>query len=504
MPKNGGYEMKRKIALLLTLLMLTPLAAACSESAQNGDETGTSQSTPVAADSVEEAVPDVETKMKDDVPADLNFGGADVRVAHREGERGQQEIYVEEDTGDALDSAIFARNLAVEERLGVKIVPIASSDTQVLLRQTAQSGSDDFDLCAAYQYYAMGLATEGILRNWNEIPYVDTSKPWWASQFTTACTIGGQRLYFITGDAALTMLKNMATMYVNNNIYVQYFGPVSDLYSVVLEGGWTFDKMSEYCENVYTDVNGDGATDGGDIYGYGTTTLSMLDYSVAGAGLRWCEYDADGYPYVTINNERTVNFVEKLYHLLYENIGSYIAAPSVEGEEDLINKFKADTLMFLPFRADVSEKLRDMESDYAIVPLPKYDENQAEYSTGVHDSVSVWCVPITNSDNAEMTGAFMEAFASQSYRDVTDVYFETLLKEKFARDEVTAEIFDIIKSGVYFDFILLHSSSLSNIGHMIRTVISSGSPDFASAYKRSEKVINKSLEKLIKAYDSVG
>ena len=118
----------------------------------------------------------------------------------------------------------------------MKIAPLATSDTQVLLRQTAQSGSDDFDLCAAYQYYAMGLATEGILRNWNEIPYVDTSKPWWAAQFTTACTIGGQRLYFITGDATLTMLCNMATMYVNNNIYVQYFGPVSDLYSVVLDG----------------------------------------------------------------------------------------------------------------------------------------------------------------------------------------------------------------------------------------------------------------------------
>ena len=122
--------MKRKIALLLTILMLMPLAASCSESAQNGDETGSSQSTPVAADNVEEAVPDVETKMKDDVPADLDFGGADVRVAHREGERGQKEIYVEEDTGDALDSAIFARNMAVEERLGVKIVPTSLSRIQ--------------------------------------------------------------------------------------------------------------------------------------------------------------------------------------------------------------------------------------------------------------------------------------------------------------------------------------------------------------------------------------
>ncbi|MBO6052380.1 MAG: hypothetical protein J6Q17_01455 [Clostridia bacterium] len=495
--------MKKTISLILAVLLLLPLFAACSETTQKEPAASTDPAgnpTEVAAEPAED-VP--ETKLKDDLPGDLDFGGADMRVAHRSGANTTQEIYVEEDTGDALDSAIYGRNIRVEDRLGLSIVSIPSDDTQALLRRTAQAGSDDFELCAAFQYYAMGMATEGILRNWNEIKYVDTSKPWWAAQFTEACTIGGERLYFLTGDAALSMLRNMATMYVNNTIYTQYFGAISDLYSIVLEGGWTFDKMSEYCENVYTDVNGDGKTDGGDIYGYGTTTLSMLDYSVAGAGLRWCEYDDDGYPYVTINNERTVNFVEKLYRLLYENIGSYIAAPSVEGESDLINKFKSDTLMFFPFRADVSEKLRDMESDYAIVPLPKYDETQAEYSTGVHDSVSVFCVPITNLANADMTGAFMEAFASQSYRDVTDVYFETLLKEKFARDEVTAQIFDIIKNGVYFDFALLHSSSLSNIGWMVRDVISAKSSDFASAYAKKEKVINKMLGKLIDAYKNV-
>ncbi len=496
--------MKKAISLILAAMLLLPLFAACSETPAN-DPSASSNPTAASDDVQAEPAEDVpETKLKDNLPADLSFGGADVRFAHMSGKERTQEIYVEEDDGDALNSAIYARNLKVEDRLDLTIVSVPADDTQALLRRTAQSGSDDFDLCAAYQYYAMGMATEGILRNWNDFQYVDTSKPWWAAQFTEACTIGGERLYFLTGDAALTMLRNMATMYVNNTIYTQYFGQISDLYSVVLEGGWTFDKMSEYCENVYTDVNGDGSADGGDIYGYGTTTLSMLDYSVAGAGLRWCEYDTDGYPYVTINNERTVNFVEKLYHLLYENIGSYIAAPSVEGEADLVNKFKSDTLMFLPFRADISERLRDMESDYAIVPLPKYDEAQAEYSTGVHDSVSVFCVPITNLTNADMTGAFMEAFASESYRGVTDVYFETLLKEKFARDAVTAEIFDIIKNGVYFDFVLLHSSSIGDIGHMIRDVISAKSSDFASTYAKKEKVVNKQLGKLIEAYKNVG
>ena len=98
----------------------------------------------------------------------------------------------------------------------------------------------------------------------------------------------------------------------------------------------------------------------------------------------------------------------------------------------------------------------------------------------------------------------MEAFASESYRGVTDVYFETLLKEKFARDAVTAEIFDIIKNGVYFDFVLLHSSSIGDIGHMIRDVISAKSSDFASTYAKKEKVVNKQLGKLIEAYKNVG
>ena len=499
--------MKKTIALALALTLLLPLFAACSEGTKNSDVNEADVSSGTVTGDVGDTEPDApETKLKDDLPEDLDYGGADMRVAHRDSKNGTQEIYVEEDTGDALDSAIFARNLKVEDRLGLKIVSVPTSDTQVLMRQTATSGSDDFELCAAYQYYGMGMATEGILRNLNdtEFEYLDTEKPWWADNFIAAATIGGQRLYFLTGDAALSMLRNMGTMYVNNTIYTQYFGSVSDLYSIVLEGGWTFDEMSKYCETVYTDVNGDGTADSGDVYGYGSTTLSMLDYTVAGANLRWSEFGEDGYPVVIINNERTVGFVEKLYRLLYENIGSYIAAPSVEGENETVSKFKEDTLMFLPFRADASERLRDMESDYAIVPLPKYDENQAEYSTGVHDSVSVFCVPITNADNAGMTAAFMEAFASESYRGVTDVYFETLLKEKFARDEVAAEIFDIIKNGVYFDFILLHSSSMSNIGHMIREVISAGGSDFASAYKKKEKVLNKSLEKLIKAYESVG
>ena len=262
--------------------------------------------------------------------------------------------------------------------------------------------------------------------------------------------------------------------------------------------------MAGYCETVYTDVNGDGVRDDNDIYGYGSTTLSMLDYTVAGADLQWSEFDEAGYPVVIINNERTINFVEKLYRLLYENIGSYIAAPSVEGENKTIEKFKTDTQMFLPFRADGSEKLRDMESDYAIVPLPKYDETQQAYSTAVHDSVSVFCVPVTNAERSDLTGAFLECFASESYRNVTDVYFETLLKEKFARDEVTAQVFDLIKEGVYFDFVLLHSSSLSDIGHMVRDVISAKSSDFASAYAKKAKVVNKMLEKLIAAYKSIG
>ncbi len=493
--------MKKTLALLLALLMLAPTFASCAESDTNTDaETAaTSGDTPAAEETVPEETEMTRQNTPDTLPDGLDFNATDINFIYVDSDKHKRELYVEEDTGDALDSAIYARNLAVEERLNIKIVPIAG-DPSGQAQTAVIAGIDDFQVVGGQQYQMMKQATQELYYNIYEMQYIDTDQPWWAQKFIKAATIGNERLYYLTGDATMTMLMNMGVVYVNNTLFENAYGPVSDLYNIVLEGGWTFDVMQKYVEGMYIDANGDTTRDLDDIYGFAAHTISMMDYLVGGANLQFVDYDDEGYPYLVINTERSVSFAEELQKLMYENTGTYILEGSVAGETTGINKFTEDTLMFLPFRAETSEQLRDMESDYAILPCPKFGEDQEMYSTAVHDSATVLAIPITNVERADATCAFIEAFGAESYRTVTDVYFGTLLKEKFARDETVATIFDIILEGVYFDFACLHSYALNSIGQIFRSTTSDRGATFASFYQKNTKVYEKTMKKLIESY----
>ena len=494
--------MKKSISILLALLMLLPTFTACAESGTN-EETTAPVSSDAAPEVVEEAAPEeveiTRQTMPDNLPEGLDFGGIDINFIHVNSDKHKRELYVEEDTGDALDSAIYARNLAVEERLNIKIAPIAG-DPHTAAQTAVTAGIDDYQVVGGQQYQLMKQATQGLYFNINEMKYIETDQPWWAQNFIEAATIGNERLYYLTGDATMTMLMNMGVIYVNNSIFENMYGPVDDLYQTVLEGSWNYDVMQKYIEGTYIDANGDTTRDVNDIYGFAAHTISMMDYLVGGADFRFCDYDSEGYPYLIINTERAVSFAEELQRLMYENSGTYILEGSVAGEQTGISKFSEDTLMFLPFRAETSEQLRDMESDYAILPCPKFGEEQENYSTAVHDSATVLCIPITNVERLDATCAFLEAFAAESYRTVTDVYFGTLLKEKFARDENVATIFDIILEGVYFDFACLHSYALNSIGQIFRSTTSDRGATFASFYQKNAKVYDKTMQKLVAAY----
>ena len=495
--------MKKTLAVLLALLMLLPAFTACAESETNTETTAADATVDVTAGAEEETVPE-ETEMTrattpDNLPGDLDFGGTDVTCLHLDGDKNRRELYVEEDTGDALDSAIYARNIAVEERLNIKIAPIPG-DAASLAATAVTAGIDDYQTVWGQQYQLMKQATQGLYFNFYDMKYIETEQPWWAKNFIEAATIANERLYYLTGDATMTMLMNMGVIYVNNSIFENMYGPVDDLYQTVLEGGWNYDVMQGYIEGTYIDANGDTVRDVDDIYGFAAHTISMMDYLVGGADFRFCDYDDEGYPYLIINSERAVSFAEELQKLMYENTGTYILEGSVAGEQTGIAKFSEDTLMFLPFRAETSEQLRDMESDYAILPCPKFGEDQENYSTAVHDSATVLCIPITNVERQDATCAFLEAFAAESYRTVTDVYFGTLLKEKFARDENVATIFDIILEGVYFDFACLHSYALNSIGQIFRSTTSDRGATFASFYQKNAKAYDKMMERLVKSY----
>lgn len=107
---------KRRAAATLAVLLT---AASCSCGGQPGGEaTSQPDSNP------ETSIPE-ETRFTADIP-DKTFDGYDFRFLARAESIGKfwhRDIYAETENGDTLNDAVFARNMAVSEKLDIKISP---------------------------------------------------------------------------------------------------------------------------------------------------------------------------------------------------------------------------------------------------------------------------------------------------------------------------------------------------------------------------------------------
>ena len=94
----------------------------------------------------------------------------------------------------------------------------------------------------------------------------------------------------------------------------------------------------------------------------------------------------------------------------------------------------------------------------------------------------------------------MECLASESYRTVSPALFETALKVKYAADDGTAEMYDILRASVTFDIGRIFTDSMSSLTYsLFRNAIINGSSDWASIYKNNESSLTAKFSDVITA-----
>ena len=87
---------------------------------------------------------------------------------------------------------------------------------------------------------------------------------------------------------------------------------------------------------------------------------------------------------------------------------------------------------------------RDMKDDYGIIPSPKLSESQKDYISYAEVVEPALCIPITTTSSEEMLSAVAEALNYYGYTTITPAVYETSLKGRFARDEDSKKMLDII------------------------------------------------------------
>lgn len=489
-----------------TLCAMTVLLGIGSTLLSCGDHAADPANTETAADTQTavgtEAVTEDATVQNLAPLGELDFGGAQFRISTLD--RNSFEIFSEAENGEVCNDAIFARNRLVEETLNVKITPIlttteSESDhhSQVNnITKSVQAGEDYCDIAALFVYRAGTPIINGIFRSWDEIPHVDFSQPWWITRANEAFRIAGKQ-YLAVGDLAVTNMLMTYGTFFNKRLVENY--DIPDLYQTVLDGKWTIDLLDTYAKTGYADLNGNGAIDENDQFGYTGESIINCDVMLASFGQKVIEMDADGLPHVVINTPRTVSAVEKIYSLFWENEASWI----VDTWMDELPIFASGRAMFITTYLDNAfNQFRDMEDAYGILPFPKFDEAQEDYLSDARDQYSVLCIPVT-AQNSELIGAATEAMNIASNGIVYPAYYETALKSKYVSDSESVVMIDLLMQGRNYDFSILHGAELNALPYIVRNLITGKKKDFASTYAKMESGVEKKLQALTEAYQNL-
>ena len=135
------------------------------------------------------------------------------------------------------------------------------------------------------------------------------------------------------------------------------------------------------------------------------------------------------------------------------------------------------------------------------MPLPKYDESQANYYSVVNPYTGVLLgVPKTAQD-LERTSVILEAMAAESRYTIQPAYYETVLQRKFTRDEESSEMLDIIFNSRVYDI-----GSVYAFGNVFLDFIglcNTSNTNIASYYEKRSAAMEKDMNKLVDNYESM-
>ncbi len=436
--------MKSAKTRLLTLLLLAAIAASTScggnaapEETTSGETTETEETT--AYSRLSEL-------------GEKNFGNRTFTIMDANDYPASNIIYpADAPNGDIINDALYDRNAKIEDLYKIKIEYVhmdPAKNGAEAVRQSVLAGDSSYDLINST---ILGgtlstLATEGILANLADVPDLSLDKPWWSKLMYENLKLN-DRIYFTSGDISYRIYLAPHAAYVNSDL-METYGIKTDIYDLVINGKWTVDELISMTKQYDQDLDGDGImhTDT-DFFGLVMQNHVLSTNTLAAAsGIDLCEITNDGLK-VDLGNERVVGIVEKLKKLAIENF-------KYGNQNDIYLKAfsenRAIVCIHLMSTAN-HEKMRNMTSDFLIVPVPKYDEKQESYRSLVNAWNNAF-VAIPKNADYEFSGFITEAMAYESYTSVRQKFYELVLKEKLTRDERAKEMIDIITETAYLDF----------------------------------------------------
>ena len=415
-----------------------------------------------------------------------------------------RDLTAEVENGDVINDAVFQRNTKIEEKYNITFKEIVVENPQLtsLTQKSVKAGDDTYDVVAPHLMELASLAQGGNLMDMFKIPNIDLTQPWW-DQGTIRDLSIINRLFVLQGDLLIIDNDAMEAMIFNKAILRDH--QLEDPYTVVKNGEWTFDKLIEMSRGIALDLNGDGEMYiKDDRFGCIVQADTNVSFFVSG-GEKICAKDENDYPIVTFGTERGYKICEKISELMLDednvvHLHRYESKFGIYDEQ--VKMMEENRALFSWIRMRIVERLRGMEMDFGILPLPKLDKNQEKYITHMNPHTGAGIsIPVTASD-IERTGMILEDLSAESRYTLRPAYYEINLNGKYARDDESQEMIDIILSNTAHDIGYVYDFG----GFATTTMLRHGQnkkSDYASAFEKVEGKMETAIEKVVAIYEGL-
>ena len=497
--ERKAYEMKKRISSVLLAMLLLLQTVSCSENSENADSADTAENTSpeisAAAESESEAEEDNLEKLIRSLTG-TNYEGYSFRILDRGvglSPSGMSwdtiDVVAETMTGEVINDSVFERNNILCEKFNISIVEQRDESPVNRMKTSIGAHSDDFDVVTDSIGALAATVVNGEILDYKNIDEVKMDQHWWDQQLISGTSVAN-RVYFMTGDVSI--MDNYGTWCMMFNKGLIADNGLANPYELVNEGTWTADRFYEMAAAATKDIDGNGKWTQDDQYGF--VSESYNTYGLYNCfGHRIADKDENDLPIFSFNTEPAINAVAKALNVQYSECCNVMLNP------DIIRELKFQTgggLFYFAGMINITN-LRDSETDFGVIPAPKYNEEQTQYySTYSTYNMTVYSVPVTVIDTARV-GNIFEAMAALSAHTLTPAYYEKTLMGKSVRDEESRPMIELILSSRNFDL-----GAIFDWGTVCSKISAMNDPNtIASTFKSSDKVTKKVLEKFIKSLE---
>jgi ABC-type glycerol-3-phosphate transport system substrate-binding protein len=455
----------------------------CSSEDMTGGET-----TPVDASSESETP----------ILREADFGGTEYKILAA-AEQWKGKYAVEEADGDIVRDAVYEANGTTAYNYNIEIkydvvngYMAGMSEVQTRLKNSVIAGDMVYDLFVAASAYVGGYILEGVFADLNSLPAViDFTAPWWYANVNDNLTVNG-RLYVCSGSYNLETISRAWCVFFNKQLFdaLGLFAP----YDTVIHGKWTYDGMMENAVTACSDIDGDGKYTEADRYGIIGTQTEPFVALPYGMGRFITEIGSDGAPRLTGAPRRTVDIMDRLQNL-WDDKTLYFGTKEIAPADKLIPMFSDGRGLFMIYTLNLAEIPAAREStDFGILPLPKFNEEQEHYYTSSFCDISA--IPLVVRD-FEMSALILESLNAEYYDKAVPEYYNVALTRKLTRDNDSAAMIDILVEGSVMEFGKLFYSQLDSNLYNIAATFSNRKVSYATWWAEKGPAAEAKLDALI-------